>query len=352
MTRELTRLYESTPGAVMLTADAHAHVTYLCASVWQELAFGLEQRGINDPARIREVAGILDLTDLLHRPPNKLSGGQTRRLAIGCVAVIPAPLKLFDAPFSGLDTPGRAAVATLLRSLDAEVVVGDHRVRFDDAPVTYLGEIIDDVELPDPVQARGTCEFTVRGRRGGASRSWWQFREPAGGNFEIGPFHKRIPRGAVVWLKGPNGSGKTTLMRALAGLDGAVAQPFTVGLMTQDPQDQIIDSTVGAMVPGGGDEHPLDLSARDLRLAQFDSVVADAPEVLCADEPDVGLDVAGSSLMHHRFAAFLSSGGTIVLACHDESFVEEVRRYASVEEWALPVNLNSHPCAQSLGSKG
>ena len=47
LTRHLTALYECTAGAVMLTSDPRAHITYLRTTVEEELAFGLEQRGVN-----------------------------------------------------------------------------------------------------------------------------------------------------------------------------------------------------------------------------------------------------------------------------------------------------------------
>lgn len=103
LTRQLTALYESTTGAVMLTSDPRAHITYLRPTVEEELAFGLEQRGVEVDEmrrRISAIARALNLDDLLDRAPNQLSGGQTRRLALGTVLILDAPLVLLDDPFS------------------------------------------------------------------------------------------------------------------------------------------------------------------------------------------------------------------------------------------------------------
>lgn len=68
----------------MLTADPRAHITYLRATVAEELAFGLEQRGIVPAQMWERVRNIgLGLENLLDRAPAQLSGGQTRRLEIG-----------------------------------------------------------------------------------------------------------------------------------------------------------------------------------------------------------------------------------------------------------------------------
>lgn len=349
LTRKLTELYESQPDAVMLTAEPGAHITYLRATVAEELAFGLEQRGVpvaEMEHRVVQIAAALDLSELLERAPNQLSGGQTRRLAIGTVLILDAPLVLLDDPFAGLDEPSRSRLAALLRQLGAEVVVAGHRAWLTEVPTEYLGAAEDTVSLPERLPAPGqTLPFVaVQGQRGVAERRWWQFRAPADNRFRVGPVDLSVPCGGVLWLRGGNGSGKSTLMRAMAGLDGAPAPAHRVGLMLQDPVDQVIDVTGAQMVPSAelrevfglaAEEHPLDLSQRGLRMAQFAAELARDPEVLLADEPDVGLDVTGRSLFHQGLADYLRCGGAVVLSCHDRAFVAEVAGYAEVAEFRL-----------------
>ncbi|MGP6175584.1 ATP-binding cassette domain-containing protein [Corynebacterium sp. A21] len=344
LTRQLTSRYESNPEAVMLTADPRAHLTYLRDTVAEELAFGLEQRGVSAPEmqrRIREIAAALDLLDLLEHAPNQLSGGQTRRLAIGTVLILDAPLVLLDDPFAGLDPHSRTLLASFLLKLDAEVVVAGHRTWLPNVPTEYLGEAAADVSFPAQVMPRGgSIRFAgVAGQRGRNKRRWWQSRGPRASGFSVGPVDLEVPRGGVLWLQGPNGSGKSTLLRAMVGLDGAAPPSYRIGLMLQDAEDQVIDVDTAAMVPDAGlrerfgldgGEHPLDLSQRGLRLAQFAAELARSSEVLLADEPDVGLDRAGRSAFHHGLADYLQGGGALVLCCHDEEFVAEVGKYAAV----------------------
>lgn len=349
LTRELTRLYRETPGAVMLTADPRSHLTYLRETVAEELAFGMEQRGVpvaEMQDRIGEISRALDLGELLERPPHQLSGGQTRRLAIAAVLILETPLILLDDPFSGLDTSSRARLQALLHNLAAEVVVAGHRDCLPGIPTSYLGELAGEMELPAAVApAAGYLDCAgVVGHRGVDKRRWWQFRRDERAQFRVGPVDLRVPRGGVLWLRGANGSGKTTLLRALAGLDGAPAPGQRTGLLLQDPVDQILDAEVARMVPDRAlrelfaldpQAHPLDLSQRGLRLAQFASVLSGKPELLLADEPDVGLDVAGRQLFHQGLAGYLRSGGAVVLTCHDESFLAEVAGYSGVREQQL-----------------
>ncbi|MFP7365893.1 ATP-binding cassette domain-containing protein [Corynebacterium callunae] len=328
LSRTLEQLYRSTPGAVMLTADPRAHITYLRATVAEELVFGLEQRGVpvdKMRAELARMARALDLESLLDRSPTELSGGQTRRLAIGTVAILGAPTLLLDEPFAGLDSASRDLLRRLLLDYPGDVVLAGHRNYLDDVPTTYLGEH-QVLQLPARVSPQqGHREFSgIVGHRGQAKRRWWQFKEPAA-QFTIGPIDCAVPVGGVLWMQGKNGAGKSTLLRAMANDPG-------VSLMLQDPHDQVIDATVADMVPGSTDTtHPLDLSQKDLRLVQCDSALSTKPQVLLADEPDVGLDVIGRSQLHQKFADYLSSGGALVLSCHDDQFVQEVLSYATVE---------------------
>ena len=353
LTRRLTALYESTAGAVMLTSDPRAHITYLRTTVEEELAFGLEQRGVAVPKmkkRIAEIAQALGLQELLQRAPNQLSGGQTRRLALGTVLILDAPLLLLDDPFAGLDPSSRKALSALLRSLNADIVVAGHQPWMEGVETEFLGEA-STLQLPAPVRRPASVDSTgddakdnaylhfsdVIGSNGARSRRWWQFRTPNSSYFKIGPVTLSVPRGGVLWLRGANGTGKSTLMRALVDHPSAHS---AVGLMLQDPIEQVIDSQSRSMVPNAqlreqfgldSNEHPLDLSQRSLRLAQFASVLSQNIDVLCADEPDVGLDVSGRNQLHAGFAAHLSGGGTLILACHDEGFIKEISTYAHVE---------------------
>lgn len=333
----------------MLTADPRAHLSYLRDTVAEELAFGLEQRGVpvaEMEIRVLSMARELGLEDLLERSPQELSGGQTRRLAIGAVLILGCSPVLLDDPFSGLDADSRLLLTSLLQQLDAEVVIAGHRDWLPGIPTRFL-EGADDKSpvAPDPVasDATGTVRFSeVVGRRGDGARKWWQFHQPHSTHFEVGPVDLNLPQGEVTWLRGPNGSGKTTLMRAMAGLDGAPPPDIHVGLVLQDPADQVIDSTVATMVPDArwrelfgleADDHPLDLSQRQLRLAQIAGELSRQPDALLIDEPDVGLDTTGRALFHQGLATYLNQGGAVLMSCHDDSVLREVADYAPVHEY-------------------
>ena len=65
-----------------------SYALYPHLTVWRNLEFPLRAPGrglaANERAeRIREVAALLEITELLERRPNQLSGGQRQRVSLG-----------------------------------------------------------------------------------------------------------------------------------------------------------------------------------------------------------------------------------------------------------------------------
>lgn len=340
---ELAVALDLSPAIVQ--SDPALHVSLLRETVIEELAIALENQGMA-PAemerRCRRIAEALGVTALLEHDPARLSGGQTRRLAFGAVAIAEPDIIVLCEPLAGLDPESQRRVFQLVGSLKQTVVL---TYRSDDR---WGGQIIGEESaaaplLPDTVTAQAQSEGSgVMDLRGVRSTK----------GFKVGPVDLRPTRGGVLWLRGDNGSGKTSLLRAIAGLDKHRAAHGSVSLALQSPVDQVAESTLRAFLGDGGlaaiadggypqlasilDEHPLDLSSSTLRLAQVLSVCAQNRELVLLDEPDTLLAPADVSAVHRAIAAALSRGAAIILTCHDPAFIGDIARYAAVDEAYLP----------------
>ncbi|OAT85757.1 energy-coupling factor ABC transporter ATP-binding protein [Desulfotomaculum copahuensis] len=91
-------------------------------SVWEEIAFGPVQMGLEPGEVRRRVEGVIAMLGLEHvqdRPPFKLSGGEKKKVAIASVLSINPEMLLLDEPTNGLDPRTRRWLINLLRQLNA-----------------------------------------------------------------------------------------------------------------------------------------------------------------------------------------------------------------------------------------
>jgi len=108
---------------------------FVTDTVEEELAYGMEQLGVDPQAmrrRVEETLDLLGITDLRARSLRSLSGGQQQRVAIGAVLTMHPPVLVLDEPTSALDPTSAedvlATLARLVHDLGTTVVLAEHRL--------------------------------------------------------------------------------------------------------------------------------------------------------------------------------------------------------------------------------
>ncbi|WP_119300114.1 ABC transporter ATP-binding protein [Dongia deserti] len=97
-----------------------SYALYPNMTVAQNIAFGMEMRGVPRAERekaVAEVAKTLQISHLLDRKPSQLSGGQRQRVAMGRALVRNPQVFLFDEPLSNLDAKLRVDMRTEIKRL-------------------------------------------------------------------------------------------------------------------------------------------------------------------------------------------------------------------------------------------
>jgi multiple sugar transport system ATP-binding protein len=114
------RVNELRPSERDIAMVFQSYALYPNMTVAQNIAFGLEMRGVPKAERERavtDVAETLQISQLLSRKPSQLSGGQRQRVAMGRALVRKPQVFLFDEPLSNLDAKLRVDMRTEIKQL-------------------------------------------------------------------------------------------------------------------------------------------------------------------------------------------------------------------------------------------
>ena len=88
--------------------------------IWENIAFGLEVRGVSKAkrrARAEELLALVDLPDAADKMVSQLSGGQKQRVAIARALAVEPSVMLLDEPLSALDLKLRQHMRAELRAI-------------------------------------------------------------------------------------------------------------------------------------------------------------------------------------------------------------------------------------------
>lgn len=100
-----------------------SYALYPPLRVWDNIAFCLRAKAVPEAEikqRVQEVAGMLDITDILDRKPGELGGGQKQRVSLARALVRDPDVFLMDEPLSHLDAAQRAHMRVELKRLHAQ----------------------------------------------------------------------------------------------------------------------------------------------------------------------------------------------------------------------------------------
>jgi cobalt/nickel transport system ATP-binding protein len=100
-----------------------------CSTVFEDVAFGPSQFGLNAKEVSRRVQAALTAVGLVgfeKREPHRLSGGEKRRVCLAGVLACDPRVLVLDEPTSGLDPRGRRELKELLKSLTATRIIATH----------------------------------------------------------------------------------------------------------------------------------------------------------------------------------------------------------------------------------
>lgn len=249
----------------------HADRQIVTDTVWHELAFGLENLGINEniaKKKISEVCTFFGINNYYNKKTNELSGGEKQLLALSSVLVMEPKLLLVDEATSSLDPIATIDFINQLERLNKElgitillvthslddvydkanrlIILEKGKVIFDQykkdinkninkldyknrtiLPI-YIQMFLDKGYLPEsinearnlideninitPIIKKETNKETIIEVKHGYFR---YYRE---GNDILKDLNIKIYKGEILSILGSNGVGKTTLVKVISGI--------------------------------------------------------------------------------------------------------------------------------------
>ncbi|MCA9877909.1 MAG: ABC transporter ATP-binding protein [Thermomicrobiales bacterium] len=149
-----------------------SYALYAHLSVYENLAYPLRVRKLSKAeidARVREVAQVVQISELLERKPRALSGGQRQRVALGRAIIRRPSVFLMDEPLSNLDAKLRLHTRGELKRFQRELATTTIYVTHDQAEAMTLadrvaimnGGLLQQVGPPKSVYARPANAFVA-----------------------------------------------------------------------------------------------------------------------------------------------------------------------------------------------
>jgi ABC-type sugar transport system ATPase subunit len=149
-----------------------SYALYPHMSVEENLRFGLENQKLPKSEisrRVADAAEILQISPLLKRRPNQLSGGQSQRVAIGRAIVKEPKAFLFDEPLSNLDAElrvkMRGELVALHNRLGSTMIYVTHdqveAMTMADKIVVLRDGLVEQIGTPVELYARPVNQFVA-----------------------------------------------------------------------------------------------------------------------------------------------------------------------------------------------
>lgn len=354
---------------------------HFTAETTSELAFPLENMGVNPPRIleiIAEVSDLLKIENLLDRNIYELSGGEKQQLSFATAVVLNPHLLVLDEVTSNLDHEAIARLTEMVRKLKATgitIVLVEHRL-------FWIKDIVDrvyyinDGSIVEEWDNREFCalsdeELHTKGLRSLDMMQYQQIisEKKFGVNTDEGALKTlslntgygrnkvisqnlslNFPKGQVTALLGSNGQGKSTLAQTLTGLieplageilfenknqtsEELLAKTF---LVMQDTNYQLFSHSVESEVSLGSvnkehlddildalnllelkDRHPMSLSGGEKQRVAIASAILSDKEIIIFDEPTSGLDFINMDRFGNLIAQLKKLDKVIIVITHD-----------------------------------
>lgn len=369
----------------------------------EALSHGKEQKTVSEllskigeKKQVDQFISELNLTNILNRTLNQLSGGELQKIAIVATALKNADVYFFDEPSSFLDISERLRVAQFIRKLAEKkaVLVIEHDLILLDYLSDYIhvmygtpavfgivgnpktsregiNEYLDGNARDLNYRFRDhSIEFFAKSvktdSKKGVPLAEWPDLTKKLGNFSLTAKANGLNKREVIGVVGPNGIGKTTFVKILAGqlkadntelnlnlktaykpqyleaaADETVMQAF---FKTKQPLEELRTQILKPLeIDKLMDKELSTLSGGELQRVAIALTLAQPSDLILMDEPSAYLDVEQRILVAKTIRSIVEkTGKTALIVDHDLMFIDYISDRLMVFEGETAVHGNAN----------
>ncbi len=198
--------------------------------IWENIAFGLEVRGVPKAARRKraeELLALVDLHDSADKMVSQLSGGQKQRVAIARALAVEPSVMLLDEPLSALDLKLRQHMRAELRAIQKRTGVTFIYITHDQGEALAMSDRVGVMSQGRLQQVAGPREI---------------YNNPVNGFVASFVGENNILTGEI----GPRAEGMAAFQTALGTFRARIADGVTAGKLYVRPEFMTLQSTAGA----------------------------------------------------------------------------------------------------------
>lgn len=114
-------------------------------TVYDDIAFSLRNEGLDKKTvsvKVKEIAKILRIEEILEKIPHYLSGGQKKKVALAGAMAMSPELLIMDEPFDGLDPKSKREMIELINTLNRKMGVTTITTTHDINIVPHIADVI------------------------------------------------------------------------------------------------------------------------------------------------------------------------------------------------------------------
>ncbi|MCC2625426.1 MAG: hypothetical protein K0R14_1299 [Burkholderiales bacterium] len=352
------------------------HNQLVCETVYQELAFGLENQELQPliiRQKIEQYSNKFKILHLLHRESRTLSGGEKQKINLLAILLMEPEVLLLDEPTAFLDPESAAEIISILKELSQQktVIIIEHNIHYLKNLVNRVITINQQGQITEsdpiyinffPKLAQQVCKLTQKTSNDNATLLLqidnlnFTYNKHALNNSAdellLNNIKLNIRPGEIIGIIGKNGTGKSSLLKLISKIMPCKNSIFykeqeisnikttrywqELSLLWQNPENHFLyhsvsyelnnDQTIMQQfaLEESAAQNPYCLSEGQKRRLSLAIGMKPEIQLFLMDEPTFGQDLENRQKLASLIDNLALNKKSFIIVSHDMPFLESI----------------------------